>query len=441
MAPFKDKKIQAVLLIYGVFVIAFHLFWLQLGEGDDSYYRTLLEDATIWEILLDRWNNWSSRCVIEGFLLLVAGMPSGVWMVLDILVSMLIGALVVWFLFYKENKVVVTIPFAGILLLLFLSYDFRELSSAGWITTTINYWWSLAALLLAFLPLTLSEFGSGRKWVYFISVPVAIFSINHEQICILVLITSLYLILRDLCQKRSVSWYVCLLVGLSIISLYAILTCPGNQIRSDFSGDLWFPEYKRFHLLQKGLLGWYSVLLTLYKEMNWTYVLLTGILFFTVAAKKRRPFELMIAGLPFASNIGLLVLKGIAPICNIDLVHYIINIFEFDRPVVWYQGSLPNKARLLLFIYTICCLCVAYSLSFVWGTLEEYLDMLMLLVSAVISKVSMGMSPTVWISVERTSVFMNYGFLILAAFCALEWMRTDHSYFRPGFHKIKQTPY
>ena len=101
-----------------------------------------------------------------------------------------------------------------------------------------------------------------------------------------------------------------------------------------------------------------------------------------------------------------------------------MNIFEFDQPVVWYQGSLPNKARLLMLIYTVCCFCVVYTLYLIWGSTEKCLDMIVLLASAVISKASMGMSPTVWISVERTSVFMNYGFLFLAMFCALEWNRT-----------------
>ena len=134
--------------------------------------------------------------------------------------------------------------------------------------------------------------------------------------------------------------------------------------------------------------------------MNWTYVIFTGVLFFTVAIKKRRPFELVAAGLPFASNVGLLILKGIAPFCGNDLVHYIVNIFEFDQPVVWYQGYLPNKARLLLFIYTICCFCVVYALFLLWGATEKFLDMLVLLMSVTLSKVSVGMSPTVWVSTE-----------------------------------------
>lgn len=428
MAPFKDKKIQCVLFIYGILVIAFHLFWLQLGEGDDSYYRACLEDAGVLEILLDRWNDWSSRSIIEGLLLLVVQLPSAAWIALDILVSMLIAVLAVWYVFCRETDDSVSFPAAAALLLLLLSYDFRELSSAGWITTTVNYWWSLAALLLAFLPLSLPEKSRGRKWAYVVSIPAAVFSINHEQICVLVLTMALYLALRDRIKKRGGSWYVWLLLAFSFVSLYGILTCPGNRIRSDFSADMWFPGYAGFNLLQKGLLGWYSVLLTLYKEMNWTYVLFTGVLFLTAALRKRRIWELLIAGLPFASNAGLLALKGIAPYCRIELVHYIVDIFEFDRPVVWYQGALPNKARLLMLIYTVCCLCAAYTLYLIFGAAEKCLDMLVLLVSAVVSKASMGMSPTVWISVERTSVFMNYGFLFLAMFCVLEWRRPEPGY-------------
>lgn len=435
MERLKDKRIGCLLLIYGIIVIIFHVFFLQLGDGDDPYYMACLNDTTFWGILWERWNDWSSRVVIEALLILVVQQPAILWVVLDILISLLIGALTVRFVFEKKEDI--QTPLVVLLLFLLLSYDFREMSSAGWMTTTINYWWSLAALLLVFLPLAPEITERGRKWAYAFAIPAAVFSVNHEQICLVVLCISAYVILREWFQKRRCSWYVCFLLGVSLVYLYIILTCPGNEIRRLTSIDVWFPGYAGFNLIQRGLLGWYSLLLTLYKDINWTYFLFTGVLFLAVASKRRRPWEYLAAGLPFASNAGLLVLKGIEPYCGIDLVHYIVNIFEYDQPVVWYQGYLPNKARLLMLIYTICCFCVVYSLFLLWGATERFLDMLMLLVSVTISKVSVGMSPTVWVSTERTSIFLNFGFLFLAMFCSLEWRKTAHSYFRQSFHKIK----
>lgn len=435
MERLKDKRIVCLLLVYAVFVIGFHVFFLKLGDGDDPYYMACLNDTTFWGILWERWNDWSSRIVIEALLILVVQQNAALWMVLDILISVLIAALTVRFVFEKKEEIQMSL--VVLLLLLLLSYDFREMSSAGWMTTTINYWWSLAALLVLFLPLAPRITEKGRKWAYAFAVPAAVFAVNHEQICLVVLCISLYVILRERIQKRSCSWYVFFLLGLSLLYLYLILTCHGNEIRRLTSIDVWFPGYADFNLLQRGLLGWYSLLLTLYKDINWTYFLFTGVLFLAAASGKRRLWEYLVAGLPFASNIGLLVLKGIEPFCGIELVHYIVNIFEFDQPVVWYQGYLPNKARLLLFIYTVCCFCVVYSLFLLWGATEKFLDMLVLLVSVTLSKVSVGMSPTVWVSTERTSIFLNFGFLFLAMFCALRWRETAHSYFGQSLHKIK----
>ena len=169
----KDKRIWILLGFYGVLAILFHMCWLKLGGGDDYYFMTCLDDTSFGAFMVKRWYGWSSRLVIEGVLVLVLQQPILVWKVLDILVSVLIAWLLCGFFCSGYGKhgsgssiqtdkntlsgtrTVVPLTSLILFLCLLLSYDFREMDSAGYMTTTINYWWPLAALMVAALPLYL----------------------------------------------------------------------------------------------------------------------------------------------------------------------------------------------------------------------------------------------------------------------------------------------
>ena len=51
------------------------------------------------------------------------------------------------------------------------------------------------------------------------------------------------------------------------------------------------------------------------------------------------------------------------------------------------------------------------------------MDTLALLVIASASKISMGLSPTVWASSERTSIFLDFGFILLGMLAVQELER------------------
>lgn len=421
MGDRKSNRLWFFFLVYGILALLFHAFWLKLGGGDDYYFMTCLDDTDFFRFLAERWNKWSSRILIEGVLVLVLQCPILIWRILDILVSVLIAILSSVFIFHRKEET--TVPSVILLLCFFVSYDFRELSSAGWMTTTINYWWTLGAALVASLPLCLTDVrGTYRASLYLFAIPAALFAINHEQICILFLCACIFLLAKGYILKQKRDWYVYFLLILSVLSSISVLICPGNLVRKLSNIEYWFPGYAHFNLVQKILLGWYSLLMTLYKDVNWTYFLFTAVLFLAVLLQKRKAVQVIIAGLPLFSNLGLLGITVLSGIRDVPLFHQILHVFDFDQPIVYYQGFLPGKIRLLLLVYTLCCLCVVLSLFFLWGKTERFIDMLALLVIASASKVSMGLSPTVWASSERTSIFLNFGFLFLGMFCAQDFL-------------------
>ena len=172
--------------------------------------------------------------------------------------------------------------------------------------------------------------------------------------------------------------------------------------------------------MQKVLLGWYSLLKTLYQDVNLPYFLMSAVLFMAVRKKQKRLPARLIAAIPLLSNLGLLGVLLFGKYREYPWVHLILHVFDFDQPVVYYQGSLPNSNRLLLLVYTFCCACVVISLFLIWDKKERAIDALALLIIASASKISMGLSPTVWASSERTSIFLDFGFILLGMLAVRE---------------------
>lgn len=439
MTWLKDKRIWILLGFYGVLAILFHMCWLKLGGGDDYYFMTCLNDTGFGAFLVKRWYGWSSRLVIEGVLVLVLQQPIWVWKVLDILVSVLIAWLLCGFFCSDYGKhgsgssiqtdkntlpgTRTAVPLTSLILFLclLLSYDFREMDSAGYMTTTINYWWPLAALLVAALPLYLwYQDGACKKGCYVLGAFAAIFAINQEQICAMALLACLYLLITDKLRGRKTNPYLYVLLALSVCFAICVAICPGNAARKASNIDFWFPAYAGFNLVQKVLLGWYSLLKTLYQDVNLPYFLMCAVLFMAVLKKQKGLPARLIAAIPLLSNLGLLGVLLFGKYREYPWVHLILHVFDFDQPVVYYQGSLPNSNRLLLLVYTFCCACVVISLFLIWNKKERAIDALALLIIASASKISMGLSPTVWASSERTSIFLDFGFILLGMLAVRE---------------------
>ena len=402
-----------MIFVYGLLSIIFHVAFLEVGSGDDTYFMTCLEDTTLGAFLVKRWNKWSSRLLIETIVVLVLKKPVWLWMTIDIAVSVLLAYLLFGILFHKKDSGI--LPWIGGVL--FLLYDFREMSSAGWMTTTINYWWVLAAGMIAFLPLYFHYREEPVKpWLYILAVPCGLFAANQEQVGIIFVCTALYMLGLYLYEKRKVPQYLYCLLGIGLFCLILVFLCPGNEVRKISNIDFWFPSFAGFNIIQKGLLGWYGLLRSFFEDMNWLFVGFTLVLFAAVAIRKTRWYEKVIAAIPLLSNIALFACIQISRFYDAGPVNKVVHAFDFDQPIVYYHGSLPNKLRLLMLAYTLVCVCIVYTMYVLWGKTKRFCHLFAVLTIGAISKVSMGMSPTIWASSERTTIFLLFAFIVIGSY-------------------------
>ena len=117
-------------------------------------------------------------------------------------------------------------------------YDFREMDSAGYMTTTIFYWWVLAAAMIAFLPIYFHYNNEKVKtWIYALAVPCSIFAANQEQAAIIFVCLCMYMLGIYLFEKRKIPKYVVFLLLVGLISLAIVFLCSVYKVVHAFDFD------------------------------------------------------------------------------------------------------------------------------------------------------------------------------------------------------------
>lgn len=108
---------------------------------DDLFFYTIPQESDIISFVTERYYIWSSRTLIEYVLCHILQLPLILWWYLDSLIFTFIGILT-FKLIDGKNKIFYA-TLSCILCLSFIFSSYYALSSAGFITTSINYAWPL----------------------------------------------------------------------------------------------------------------------------------------------------------------------------------------------------------------------------------------------------------------------------------------------------------
>lgn len=202
----KNEHVQCALVLFALFAIqtVMHLNVDNLQLDDWMFFAPLAQGERVSAFLLNRWQTWSSRLLIEGIL---CCLTHSIWAfrVLDSAVMTVLA----WGLCRLANAerrsemlamsacLVTTIPFA-------------VLRSTGWMATGLNYYWPLTATVIALIPFADSlwkrETGRGLLSA---AVVCAVFGANQEQTSAVIVISALVFgrVLPDAGQARKPDAY------------------------------------------------------------------------------------------------------------------------------------------------------------------------------------------------------------------------------------------
>ena len=168
------SRIVPYVALYAV-LLALHLQFT-LGTGDDPMYAAMLDQYSLAYFSLWHYYTWSARTLIEAVVCIVEALPAIVWRLADPLYITLCAACIVR-LARLEDRPAGRWAVCG----LALCYPWQDMSSAGWVCTTLVFVWPLLAALAALLPLGKSLRGNRpRAWQCAAALPLTLYAANME---------------------------------------------------------------------------------------------------------------------------------------------------------------------------------------------------------------------------------------------------------------------
>lgn len=231
-------------LVFLVLVAVPHLYMNFMPDYDDGFFAQILSKHQLFEWLAARYAEWSSRVVVETVLPFVASSFT-LWKLLDIALCELAFCSAIA-LFPSKDRDAVKWP----LLAAFVVYPFNDMSSAGWIATTVNYLWPLALGLYA---LSVLVRVARKEPAYRLTAPKAIavalatlFASNVEQMCFVMGAVLFGLAVWQFASSRRIEPLALVMFAIVCANAAVIALCPGNAARYASEADYWWPDPNHF---------------------------------------------------------------------------------------------------------------------------------------------------------------------------------------------------
>ena len=399
----KKKKYIAWLFFLGV-IIGYHLLMREYRGDSINTFSKYLENNSLYEILVQRYNLWTSRVIIEIPLILLShNMHIIVWKVCDIAVWIALAWSLMYLTHHKND---------GMVLGLILVYPVIEMASAGWMPTTINYLWPLTAGCIALVSLDKMYFG---KKIYMCEaigyLAFELFATNFETVgvmygCILVWYAVHFCIDRRPKIKELVFWVLQILIAAGNV-LFA-LTCPGNNVRKHSEIGTWMKEFAQWTVIDKFVVGVNTTLHGL-TDSNIIFLIFSMIILVVCICYKKYSNKIIIIGvIPVIFCLTRTLLK---PVIGIYFPVY-NEIFDSINKI---DAANYSKAALYFpfIIYIILLIAIMVALVNIAESIGKSLEYIVLFISGILTRVIIGFSPTLYVSGNRTFIYLDFVMIYL----------------------------
>lgn len=413
------KSLLKYLPFFILFAIIFTWHFTLPRFGDEVMFAKMYHKQNIFNYLTFRYETWSSRLLIEFFVLPFSALPRVIWNFFDSIVFLLIAVLIPQIAFnikkIDEKRLFIYNSLSCVIVLLYIFTTSRGvLGSAGYIATTLNYTWPLFFVLLHFYLVKkylFNDNNASKKQkiaIYAVMLFALIFSINQEMMLLLVSEVYFFMILYCLYNKVKIPntiFFMLLIISLDFLYVYS---CPGNHLRYSHEILHWFPDYYKLTLVNKidlGITPLLNRIVLLYSLINLFFFGILGVYVYSIT-KKKIPIVISLIPLMFVVTLGVMNLMGYTPLIG------------FMKAGITKYGLLHSNLKHILInssIYAIMIFSVIYSLIRIYKHGKRRLSFIIfcLLILGFTSQMIRGFSPTVWGGGQRWEIY--YYFCIACA--------------------------
>lgn len=373
-----SKKIAITSIL---FILAFFIF-SPLSQDDIEYFA-LQNTSLNW--LYDRYNNWSSRVVIESILPFLTN-NEYVFKFLNVVIFLSTPVAV----YLLSDRYRLTPVFC---LLAVAIFPFYKLTSAGYAATVTNYFYPIAFALWIVVYIFARK---ANILGYIVLTLLCIFASNMEQTAILLFFISLYsLFIKTSDKKLSL-----ITIIISLLGIYFMFKCPGNEVRLISETKTWFEGYELYTLKDKIELGIASSLYFLNYKGPVAFLLCFSICVLAITRKL---------------SYSLIITLILTLLINTYLRNTIGNK-AISLDANWINNIDIKSVYLTLFMPVALILSIFY----INISVQDKITIILLIAIAYALRCSMGFSPTVFASNERPSLVSHMIFIFASLYIILK---------------------
>lgn len=396
------KKYYMFMILF-IFVLAY--FMLTKKANDDLDCLKDLVGRSLKDYLIYRYNNWSSRLIIDGMMIMLCkNVKYKVFCVLNA-ATYVVMTIIISKIFNKEQNKNINI----FLCFLVLLYPLSHLGSAGYIATSINYLLPLTCLFYSmYVVLQIINNKKFSKISYIIAIITTLIACNMEQTCItfvaLLFFIEIFSIIKKKDKKKN--WYIIVLFAIAIIELIFIAKCPGNSVRYNSEIKNRYNNYANYGLKEKIYLGIIPTASEILNQKIIFTVFALLLMIYTFCKSKNKILRTL-----SVIDFSFFLLMGTFSNLTKTIYQNSSKFFEIINSQDIYGNSiaLPNLICLAIILF------VSLSLIYLlYEVFDHKLEYPLILIVGFASRIMMGFSPTIFASCSRTAIILYFSALVLS---------------------------
>lgn len=401
-----SKPTQKLILYF----ILFLLFFYALGPviptyGDDQIYKEILSGRRYIDWVIQLYQVWTGRIVLTSVLVYLLNVSIVIWRILN--------AFMLTLLVYS----IVDLNNGGILAIIMTSLAIMLLpisilsSSVFWITGSLNYLWSVSAMLFLFTILRRFMLNDDVSNVqYLIGFLLSIFASNMEQTALVIVVFFGIIILYVYAVKKR---YDLRIIGLWLFMIGGfsfMMIAPGNYLRLEAEILGLNPSFVMLDGYDKMMIGLNYTFNVMFDDLKiYLWLMNASILLINVKRKKNILFSL-IPFLLISLKLMFDLLLRVNPYCRAcNDVHYILFNFKYFE-AHYFVDWIHLIPILIAFVYSVFTIITTFITQ---DSIEDSIFNMLILTSGVSSAVILGFSPTVNASGHRIFFLLSVHIILV----------------------------
>lgn len=409
----RKKENFNYIVIYAL-VIAFYQLVMKEYYGDTlAYFARAIPDMSVSSLMAElhsRYMGWTSRILIEVPLFILAhGMHMVLFGIANWIMHMMLLLSLMYLTDYKHNRVLVC---------LMLLYPVALMAGSGWMTAYITYFWPLACGITAMV--SLKKMYSGEKLsvlqVIFFTLCL-VFAADLEVSAIFYTCILCTFIVMMIWEKRFDSFRIVYSMFQLLVCAGGIvfaLTCPGNEARKLSNIAYWFPSYTSFTVVDKAVLGVNSAFLNLYSNDIFWLIFCVSVCLLTVIFGKREVKRVVISAIPLTVTLIMTVLKPVLGLYYPEMV----SLFDLFADKKYVDATNYNSLAVYIpfIIFMISAVALLLAIIELFEDEKKAFFACAVIVSGIMSRLTLGFSPTVFASGKRTFIFIDFAIIYILVY-------------------------